>query len=878
MRSRVAWLLVIVVVGSAPVPRARAQDATPVATRPVIRAPRTTAPLTVDGRLDEPAWDSAGVAGGFIQQFPQANQPSTFPSEARVLVDDAALYVGFRFTDPAPDSLASPLARRDAELYSDWAQVLIDSYLDRRTAFRFSVNPAGVQRDALLTGDQEWNEDLGWDAVWSAESQRDSAGWTAEFRIPFSQLRFSIGEGGAVRWGIQFGRHVARRNERSYWSPIRPELQAFVSQFGTLDGLQFAGAPRRLEVAPFSLAQLTHEPREVGNPLQRARDLRRTLGLDFKLGLGANFTVTGTVNPDFGQVEADPAEVNLTGIETFFSERRPFFLEGSDRFSYELSSTSWVTGQEALVYSRRIGRAPQGDVPDRARWSESPAAARLLGAMKVSGRTPSGWGVGVMSAVTGEERVRLVDTAGAPAHAVLEPRTHYGVVRLTRDLDGGESRLGAVLTTVHRDNALATLASSAVVAGLDGFKRFNDQRYRVSGNLLVSRLAGSPQAMRTSQQSIAHLYQRPDAAYLHVDSSATTLSGAMAELRAMRVGGGNVRWGVVGKAVSPGFEVNDLGIMPRADALTTTSWIGWDGYQPSRFTRSWETWANAWYGTTFGGERQLAGHNVFTNVTLHNLWQVEGAVDHNLATLGMAALRGGPSLYNPGRVGMNLTVRSDTRRAIGLVLRARGWESYEDDTRLRSITPEVNARLGTRTQLSVAPSVTWWNNPQQYVASVDHASGSQYVVGRVRQTSASVTVRASHAFTSALTLQVYAQPFVSAGEYAGFSQVVNSRASSMSERLRPLALQAGVGGGVEGVGPGTTLGFDRPDYSTAAFQANAVLRWQYRPGSTFFVVWAQARDGSTDAAGFEPTIQAREMFGRPGTNVLLVKASHWLGR
>ena len=850
----------------------------PDASRRALDAIRPASRLIIDGRLDDSAWATAGLASGFVQQYPNEQRPATFPTEARVLIDDGALYVGMRLVDPAPDSIAAPLARRDYDEYSDWAQVMVDSYHDRRSAFRFSLNPAGIQRDAVITGDQEWSEDLGWDAVWSGAVQRDSTGWTAEFRIPLSQLRFSMTDSGATRWGVQFGRHLARRNERSYWAPILPELGTFVSQFGTLENIRLTDPPRRMEVVPFSVAEMTRPAFEAGNPLFRRQAARVTLGADVKVGL-SDFTLTGTINPDFGQVEADPSEVNLSGVESFFSERRPFFLEGANLFDFTMSSASWITGHEALFYSRRIGRRPQGDVPDEAEWSDMPSTTRVLGALKLSGRTASGWSIAGASALTDASHARWIDASGTGRETVVEPRTHYGVARATRDFREGDGAIGSVLTTVHRGASVPTLRSSAIVGGVDARLRFGGRRYSISGNLLASHVTGSEEAMIRTQRSITHLYQRSDADYLSVDSSLTSLNGMMSEIRINRIGGGHTRWGLVGKVVTPGFEVNDLGVMPRADGVTTAGWIGWNGFKSSRVARNWESWFNAWAGWTMGRERRLLGKSIFSRVSLHNYWEIEGSIEHNSPILDVAALRGGPALRAPERVGGWLRIGSDSRKAIVGSLQARGARSLGDDAgRSLSLTPEVRARVGLRTQLAIAPSVTWWRNTQQYVATVESPARDRYVAGDLLQSSASVTMRASHAFSSNLTLQLYAQPFLSAGEYSRLGEVVAAGAGTREQRVRDFAGLAIDGDDVRASTAEGIVEFERPDYSFAEVRSNAVLRWQYRPGSALFLVWSQERTHDGEATGFEPAPQARALLRREGTNVFLIKVSHWLGR
>src|SRR5215207_7553780 len=469
------------------------------AERRTLAAVRATSAPAIDGRLDEAAWSAAPVGRDFVQRAPDVLQPATQRSEVRILIDDVAVYVAMRLFDSAPDSIVAPLARRDADPYSDWAEVSIDGYLDRRTAFRFMVNPAGVQRDAVVSGDDLFTEDIGWDAVWASATRRDSAGWTAELRIPLSQLRFSV-RGGVSRWGLQVGRFLARRNERSYWSPMTPSAPGYVSQFGTLDDIPIAHPVRRAELLPYISTKMTRAPAEAGNPFARATALQRTAGLDLRLGITQDLTLTGTINPDFGQVEADPSEVNLTGVESFFAERRPFFLEGSDLFAFDMGSL-WWTGREELFYSRRIGRAPQGDAPDGARWLTSPSAASVLGALKLTGRTAGGWKLAALGALTDDVRARYVSDRGELASSVIEPRTRYGVARVTRELDGGESSFGSALTFVDRDETVPTLRSSAIVGGIDARTRFGGRNYIAYANLLRSVVRGSPEAMIATQRS-----------------------------------------------------------------------------------------------------------------------------------------------------------------------------------------------------------------------------------------------------------------------------------------------------------------------------------------------------------------------------------------
>ena len=879
--ASVGLLLAAARVGAqAPSDAARAvqRAVAPSVERRTLAAVRAASAPTLDGRLDDAAWSAAAVGRDFVQRAPDVMRPATQRTEVRVLFDDAALYVAMRMFDSAPDSIVAPLARRDADPHSDWAELSIDGYLDRRTAFRFMINPAGVQRDALVSGDDLFTEDIGWDAVWASATRRDSAGWTAELRIPLSQLRFGVGAG-ASQWGLQAGRFVARRNERSYWSPILPTVSGYVSQFGTLRDVAIEHPVRRAELLPYVSTKVTRAPLEAGNPFARATAMQRTAGLDLRLGLTQDLTLTGTINPDFGQVEADPSEVNLTGVESFFAERRPFFLEGSDLFAVDMGSLWWM-GREELFYSRRLGRAPQGSAPDGARWVTSPAAAPVQTALKLTGRTSSGWKLAALGALTDDVRARFVDDAGEQSSAVIEPRTRYGIARLARESRGGETTLGSSLTVVDRDEAVPSLRSSAVVGGVDARTRFGGRNYIAYANVLRSVVRGSPEAMLETQRSTTHLFQRPDASYVEVDSARTSLIGSSASLRITKEGGGHTRGGVLAKAVTPGFEANDLGLQPRADAIGGVTWAGWDGFEPTRLVKSWDTWVAAWGGTSFGGDREQLGARLYASAILHSNWALAGAVVRNASASSPTALRGGPALWTPGNVFSFVNVTTDSRRPVVGSFGASGYRDDEGPGRRLSLTSTISARIGGGTQLSVAPSLSWWRNPQQFVASPTLGDSTHHVVGDLRQSTAALMLRASYALSSRLTLQLYAQPFLSAGEYRALGTVADASAGTFGDRVRlfaPDAVGRASGDQLEARTSAGTLRFDRPDYSVAELNANAVLRWEYRPGSAMFVVWNQGRSHESDLASGMGA-RARDLFAVPATNVVLVKVSHWLGR
>lgn len=849
----------------------------------IVSAARLRAALSIDGRLSDLAWVNAAVVADFTQQGPEPGRPASQRTESRVLVDGDAVYVAMRLYDSAPDSIVATLARRDYNGYSDWARVIIDSFHDRRTAFHFAVNPAGVKRDGFISGDTEWSEDFGWDAVWDVATRRDSAGWTAEFRIPLSQLRFAGGngtDGGAV-WGIEFGRDVARRGERSYWAPIPPDAGTFVSNFGTLTGVPVHEAKRRLEVSPYAVARTQRSNVDLGNPLRPAAQ-SAAVGADFKVGLTSDITVTGTVNPDFGQVEADPSQVNLTGAETLFSERRTFFIEGLDLFQYNLSWGDWLFGNEQLFYTRRIGRTPQLDFPDSASHTSTMDLTRLLAAGKLSGRTGK-WRVGLLSATTAEETGQYSHPSGV-SRQVLEPLTHYGVLRLGRDFHGGESQIGVIGTATNRrlePASVDVLHSSAFAGGLEWRRRFGNGKYGIAGYVFGSRVAGSPASLARTQTSFHHLFQR-DPAQLRLDSSATSLSGIASEIRFSKNGGGRSRAGLSAHVVTRGFDVNDLGFITRSNFVNTTGWIGRSRSDPTTHTRLWHTFLNWWALWGLTGPEQITGVNWWNRVQLRNYWELLGTVEYHVEGTSISMLRGGPAMRTPARTFASYQLRTDPRRRANWIFDLNGSPRTADGSWMGSVGPGLTVRPVDRAEVQLQPSVEWRRAGMQFIDKPDTPAGIRYLVGDLRQRTASLTTRASLAFTPTLTVQAYAQPFVSNGHFLRAGEVVKPLAPRVADRVRFYGASEVVTSADRSEVTYQTSGgratLDNPDFSVTKLNANLVLRWEYRAGSTVYAVWSQGRseeahDGSAGLGALN-----RELWRTPATNVLLVKWAHYIGR
>ena len=848
----------------------------------------------VDGRLDDEVWSRVPAGGDFVQQYPDAGAPATQRTEVRIAYDHEAVYVGVRAWDTQPDSIAAQLARRDATgLFSDWVQVIFDSYHDRRTAYRFAVNPRGVKRDVFHFDDG--SEDGGWDAVWEAATTVDAEGWTAEFRIPLSQLRYRAQEAGQA-WGLNVLRDVARREERSWWSPMLPDEPGFVSRFGTLTGLEGLRSQRRLEVLPYTVASVTRAPGERADPFYSPTAPFASVGADVKYGLSSDLTLTATINPDFGQVEADPSQVNLSAFESFFSERRPFFVEGADIFRFGVGLGD--DNSETLFYSRRIGRAPQrrlstsGERP----FVDTPQQTRILGAAKLTGKV-HGWSVGVLDAVTAETRTEYVLAGDPQVHSLVsEPLSNYGMLRLRRDLREGKSAVGGVLTTMHRrvEDGLEFLPSSSYAGGMDFRHRFGGGDWEVSGYAISSLVRGDSAAIGRLQRSPARYYQRPELAAERLDGAATSLSGNGASLHLGRIGGSRYRGGLLGLYRSGGFEVNDLGFLREADKLELAAYGRWFQSTPQGVFRRWNVGWNAFSGwSTTEGERLFTGGNVNGNFQLTNLWNGWWGFERSQGALDVRGLRGGPAIrFDPGWSGW-AGFGTDARKPVRYGLETSwGVRDGNDGWRL-GLYPSVDLRASGRMTLGLYPNVSWNHTAAQYVAARDDAGTGErrYLFSGLDQTVVAMTTRLNYTFSPTLTLQLYAQPFVAAGEYRGFMEVADPAARRFGDRFRPLSEEARACDGFYGVRPqGAGCGddaafayrFDDPDFNVKQFRSNAVVRWEYRPGSTLFVVWSQGREHALSDGSFRLGRDFGRLFGMdrdvsiPATNVLMVKLNYWL--
>ena len=843
-----AWLLAATHAGAA-APPAAARERVVVANAQAVSA---GTPIVVDGRFDEAVWSEAPVIGEFLQREPAEGAEPTERTEARIAYDDLALYVAVRAFDREPGRITGMLTRRDERSPSDWLKIAIDSYYDRRTAYEFGVNPAGVKTDRYYFNDGA-NDDS-WDAVWDVQVTRDAEGWRAEFKIPFSQLRFARG-GGPV--GVAIIRDLPRANETATWPLIARSVNGFVSQFGTVNGLQAGTAPKRLELMPYTVGEVVRASKDGDNPLSRATDPGANLGVDLKYAVTPALTLTATLNPDFGQVEADPAAVNLDAFELFFAERRPFFVEGSGIFRFNMDCNDGeCTG---LLYSRRIGRSPQGsaDAAD-GEYSQAPTAATILGAAKLTGRVGR-FSVGALSAVTQEEQATIA--AGLTRRRqTVEPLSSFNVLRARREF-ANNSNLGVMLTTTARQGTPDTtfLADNSVVGGVDYDWRLG-RRYSVTGFFAGSRVAGSTDAITRLQENAVHNFQRPDGDYLTLDPAATTLNGHAGAVGVSKIGGERVRFSANYGYKSPGFDSNDLGFQRRADERTMNHWLQWRDQTPGKYVRQYMVNLNQWAGWNFGGDRLFGGGNVNMHWTFQNNWRTGFGLNANAGGVRDRSTRGGPVVMTNRTLSLWHYIDFDDRRTI-----FPGYNGYIERDGQGTFRFNANPRLTWRpsraVRLETGLRFNRNDDDAQWVENVEDADGTpHYVFGRLEQRTVAMTLRANYTMSPTLSFQSYAEPFVSAGRYQRFRELTSGRAAAYADRFQPYAYAGDA------------------DFNFRSFRTTNVLRWEFRPGSALFAVWQQGRQEDGDQGDFRFGRDFGGLFSSPSRNVFLVKFSYWFNQ
>ena len=875
------------------------------------RAVRVRTSINVDGRLDEPVWAEAPPITEFIQEDPAEGEPGTERTEFRVAYDDDAIYIGAMLYDRSP--ITTRLARRDPGGGDfDYITINLDSYHDHETTYRFSVNPSGTYGDAVSSSGGGGGGggrggggggDTSWDPVWDVATRITEAGWSAEMRIPFSQLRFSPDE--EQVWGIEFKRNI-HRNQETVAYPFTPTLErGGASRFTHLDGIEGIEPGQRLELLPYVAGRGEYLQLEVpsgiafSNPYRSGSDYFSQAGLDLKYRLASNVTLDATVNPDFGQVEVDPSVINLTAFETRFQERRPFFVEGGDIFRVGEGGPGGSTGRPPqLFYSRRIGRSPSGSAPAEAVFTDVAAATTILGAAKVTGRVGDGWSMGLLEAVTSQETATYMDATQAVDQAVVEPAANYLVGRIRRQVRGGETRFGLFGTAANRDLAGTgmddRLHSAAYSGGADFAHEWSNRTYRISTMFSGSYVQGDPAAITRTQQSSTRYYQRPDADHLTLDPNATSLGGYYAMVDVVKQAGA-LGAKVAVAAASPGYEVNDLGFQSASDRLIVDTNFSYNHPDPGRILREWNVrWSPDWVWN-YDGDLVWTEVNGNFNWQFLNYWGGGVRFAYNHPHDDDRLTRGGPLARTPRRLSGTVDVRSDGRRTTVGRLNYQ-WAVESDDSWDSSVSFDLTVNPSERFTIQFGPSLSRGFRSAQYVSSLadplaTQTFGERYIFGGLDQTTVSIETRVNVTFTPTLSLQVYVEPFISTGDYRELKEFERPGAFKFLEYGTDIGTISQDPGGSytidpDGTGPAAPFGVADQDFSYRSLIGNAVLRWEWRQGSTLFLVWQQRRINSLSGdgvngsdpwiGGFELGRDVGDMFATPADNIFVIKVNYWL--
>ena len=840
-------------------------------------------PPVIDGLDKDECWNTVEWSGGFIQMQPEENKPPSQQTAFKIVYDDNNLYVFIRAFDTDPDKISRIVTRRD-HFMGDMVEINIDSYFDKQTAFSFSAMASGAKGDEAITQDGN-NWDDSWNPVWFLATSIDDQGWCAEMKIPLNQLRF--GKKDEQVWGLQVMRHIYRLEERSRWQFIPKGSPGTVHLFGELHGIRNIQPKRHLELLPYAVTQMERFEKEEGNPFLDGKSSGFSAGLDGKAGITNDLTLDFTINPDFGQVEADPSEVNLTAFETYFSERRPFFIEGKNIYDFSPNQTIVINKMQAdnLFYSRRIGRYPH-NYPQTSsnEYADMPDATTILGSAKLSGKTKNGLAIGILESITADEKA-IIDNSGVRRKESVEPFTSYFAGRLKQDFNKGETTLGGMITAVNRDiknPALSYLPTSAYTGGLDFQHYWKERIWYVAGNAEFSNVNGDEEAIINLQRSSARYYQRPDAEHISVDSSLTSLSGFGGTLKMGRSSQKKLQFETSLTLRSPGLEFNDIGYMRYSDLIHHGTWVAYYIRNPFAIFNNFYLNTNYWIYWDFSGKLVSVSTNMNFNTQFKNRWRLNGSFTRTGENISTSKLRGGPSFVNPGEFGINLNLNSDQSKK--LIFNAGAYQGNGDDKSFRyyEYWGGLSIRPMNSLSISVSPEYSVQNSKLQYVSTTSSDGNPKYLFGQLDQKTLSLTLRINYTINPELTIEYYGQPFVSAGKYSNFNIITDPQAGKFRDRYRiftPDEIYPDVENNAflvdENLDGTTDYSFGNPDFNFRQFRSNLVVRWEYLPGSTLYLVWSQGRTSSGVNGMFYYGNDMKELFNIVPQNIFLLKLSYW---
>ncbi len=851
-----------------------------------VNAIKLPSSIDFDGLLTEAIWNKP-PNNSFTQRDPNEGEKATEQTNVWVAYDDEYLYVAARLKDSKADEIDQSLARRDSWHDSDWFTFYIDPYLDRKTGYYFAVNAGGSLRDGVYYNDS-WSTDS-WDGIWQAKTAVDDDGWSIEMRIPFSQLRFSQTD--EMTWGVNFRRQVKRNKENSYFVMVPKQESGFVSHFATLEGLTGIEPKQRFEVLPYVVQKAQYLVHDEDNPFYKGNQYKTAFGADAKIGIGTNLNLDLTVNPDFGQVEVDPAVLNLSAFETFFPEKRPFFIEGSNIFSFGVggANSNWGFnfGNPSLFYSRRIGRSPQGALPDND-FADYPNETRILGAGKLTGKIDESWSIGAVSAVT-ERTFAEFQYEGVRDELEVEPLTHYGVFRTQKELNDGAQGIGLMATAVNRDLQTETLnnrlSDQAYTFGVDGWTMLDeDETYALTGYVVGSHTSGSEEYMTRLQKRPYRYFQRPDATYMTLDTNRTSLSGIYSRVMLNKQKGNFYLNSALG-VVTPGFENNDLGFQWMADRINGHTVVGYRWYDPDSLFR--QKWAYISHARTYDFEGNNQMNLIWGRIggQFMNYYDFGMTFSYNFETYTKTLTRGGPLMKNPSYYSVYFWGSSDSREKLILSTRLNysadklGSESYGGSISLEwKPNPQIS--------LTVGPEYNFRNEVTQWVTRIEdaaakHSYGNRYIFGEIDQNVVSANIRLNWTFTPTLSLQLYLQPLFAVGDYYNFKEVAQPKSfeyttygedeSTISYDTEDEEYTVDP----DGSGPNEAFTFGNPNFNFKSLRGNIVLRWEVLPGSIFYFVWTHDQTNYNNPGDFNLGRDFRNLWEAEGNDIFLVKFSYW---
>ncbi len=864
----------------------------------------TTKPLNgteapnIDGVLDESAWDLVEWTGDFIENEPDENTPPSQQTKFKIIYDQKYIYVAYRCFDSEPEKIENRLSRRDG-FAGDWVEINLDTYHDKRTGFSFTITAAGVKGDEFISQNGD-NWDDSWNPIWYTATSIDKDGWIAEVKIPLSQLKF--GKSKEQIWGLQVNRRFFRNDERSVWQRIPQDAPGWVSEFGELHGLLDIQPQKQLEIQPFGVTQLDTYPEEENNPFRDGQDFKLNGGLDAKIGITNDLTLDLTVNPDFGQVEADPAAIALDGFQIFFREQRPFFVENKNIFDYQFAN-----GQDNVFYSRRIGRTPQGSISEiDDEFIDRPSNTTILGAAKFSGKTKNGWSIGILESVTSREIAKIEDENGNRREAIVEPLTNYFVSRVQKDFNNRNSFIGGIFTATHRDlgnafdideedpntdetievvgtreNNLNLLRESAYSAGLDFRHNWKERKYFIEGNIVASHVTGSKEAIEETQKELTHLFQRVDADHVEVDPNRTSLTGTGGKLVGGKSGGGRWRYeaGVFWR--SPELELNDIGFLRQADDIRQFISARYLFLKPTKFYRRANIKLDQFTTFDFEGNYNRIQYQVEGFMNYQNNWWTELGFGHKPRIFTNTFLRGGPRWRFSDENFAYLFFGSDQRKRFNFTVGYSGSRAQQNSFSFNRFVLRLRYQPFNALSISLNPEFRLEPNKTQYVDEVDFNGVPRYITGDIDQQTLSTNIRLNYNINPNLTIQYYGEPFISRGRYKDFNFVNNAVANDLSERVTLFDTtqilfnetddEYSVDEDKDGVEDYT---FDNPDFAFVQFRSNLVLRWEYIPGSELFLVWSQGITGDGDSRQHLFRSLDDQILGQQPENTFLIKLTY----